>query len=286
MITGVFPLLNVAVTAVAAVTVTTQVPVPEHPPPVQPANVEPSPATAVNVTAVPLAKFAEQVVGQIIPAGALITVPAPVPAGVTVSAKLFVVLNVAVTDVAAVTVTTQVPVPEHPLPVQPANVEPSAAAAVSVTAVPLAKFAEQVVGQLIPAGALVTVPVPVPAGLTVSAKLFVLPPKLAVTAVAAVIVNVQVPVPSQLFAPLQPVNVDPSSGKAVNVICVPLGKFAVQVVGQLIAPEPSVTVPLPVPASITVSISALAGSTWHSNEASPGFAPLVVIISASQPEPT
>ena len=285
MITGVFPLLNVAVTGVAAVTVTTHVPEPEHPPPVQPANVEPSAATAVNVTLVPLAKFAEHVVGQTIPAGALITVPLPVPISLTVSAKLFVVLNVAVTGVVAVTVTTQVPVPEHPLPLQPANVEPSAATAVSVALVPLAKFAEHVVGQLIPVGALVTVPVPVPVSLTVRAK-FVLLLKLAVTGVFAVIVNVHVPVPSQLFAPLQPVNVDPSSGKAVNVICVPLGKFAVQVVGQLIAPVPSVTVPLPVPASVTVSVSALAGVTWHSNEASPGFAPLVVIISASQPEAT
>jgi len=286
MITGLFPLLNVAVTVTAALTVTTQVPVPVQPAPVQPANVEPSAATAVSVTLVPLAKFAEQVVGQIIPVGVLITVPAPVPASLTVSAKLFVVLlNVAVTAVAAVTVTTQVPVPEHPPPVQPANVEPSAADAVSVTAVPLAKLAEHVVGQLIPAGALVTVPVPVPASLTVTAKLFVLPPKLAVTAVAAVIVKVHVLVPSQV-APPHPVNVDPSAGLAVNVICVPLGKFAVQVVGQLIAPEPSVTVPLPVPASVTVSVSALAGVTWHSNEASPGFVLLSEISSTSHPEAT
>jgi hypothetical protein len=89
MITGLFPLLKVAVTGVAAVTVTTQVPVPEQPPPIQPANVEPSAGNAVSVTAVPLAKFAEQVVGQLIPAGALDTVPVPVPANITVRVSPF-----------------------------------------------------------------------------------------------------------------------------------------------------------------------------------------------------
>jgi hypothetical protein len=44
-------------------------------------------------------------------------------------------LNVAVTAVAAVTVTTQVPVPAHPLPDQPANV-PALGVAVNVTVVP------------------------------------------------------------------------------------------------------------------------------------------------------
>ena len=98
----------------------------------------------------------------------LITVPVPVPASVTVNAK-FVVLsvNVAVTVVAAVSVTTHVPVPEHGAP-QPAKVEPAVGAAVNVTCVPLANGAAHVAPQLIPAGALVTVPVPVPAFVTVS----------------------------------------------------------------------------------------------------------------------
>lgn len=46
------------------------------------------------------------------------------------------VLNVAVTDAAALIVTAQVPVPEHPEPDQPANVDPPDATAVSVTPVP------------------------------------------------------------------------------------------------------------------------------------------------------
>lgn len=170
IVTGLLPLLKVAVTAVAAVTVTTQVPVPVQPPPPQPAKVDPVAADAVSVTCAPLAKFAEHVVGQLIPAGALVTVPVPVPASATVNAKPFVFeLKVALTAVAAFNVTTQVPVPVHPPPLHPANVEPSAGLAVSVTCVPLAKFAEQVVGQLIPLGALVTMPVPVPASVTVNA---------------------------------------------------------------------------------------------------------------------
>jgi hypothetical protein len=46
--------LKVAVTDVAAFMVTEHVPVPEHPPPLQPANVDPPAGDAVSVTAVPL----------------------------------------------------------------------------------------------------------------------------------------------------------------------------------------------------------------------------------------
>jgi hypothetical protein len=166
-------------------------------------------------------------------------------------------LNVAVTAVAAVIVTVQVPVPSHGA-LHPVNVEPVAGVAVNVTCVPPAKFAEQVGIQLIPAGALVTVPAPLPASVTVSAKLVVPPPNVAVTAVAAVIVNVQVPVPSQLFAPLHPVNVDPAAGAAVNVTTVPPAKFAVHAAGQLIPAGTLVTVPVPVPASATVTAKLVA----------------------------
>jgi hypothetical protein len=64
-------------------------------------------------------------------------------------------------------VTLQVDVPLQ-APVQPAKVELGAGAAVSVTAVPAAKPATQAVPQLIPAGLLVTLPVPVPEAVTVS----------------------------------------------------------------------------------------------------------------------
>src|SRR5438034_9749452 len=105
--------MKVAVTVVAAETVTTHDPVPEHPPPLQPVKVEPAAGAAVSVTAVPLVKLAEQVAPQVIPAGALVTVPLPAPALLTVSAKVG-RAKVAVTVVAAQSVTVQVPVPEHP----------------------------------------------------------------------------------------------------------------------------------------------------------------------------
>src|SRR5439155_1364275 len=116
------------------------------------------------------AKLAVHVAPQVIPAGELLAVPLPVPALLTVSATVG-RLKVAVTVVAAETVTTHVPVPEQPPPLQPLKVEPAAALAVNVTLVPPAKLAVHVAPHVIPAGALVTVPLPVPALLTVSAKL-------------------------------------------------------------------------------------------------------------------
>jgi len=153
------------------------------------------------------------------PVGDDVTVPAPVPAFVTVAAKLLTEpLNVAVTLRAAVSDVVQVPVPVQ-APLQPANVEPLAAAAVSVTDVPLAKFALHVVPQLMPVGEDVTVPVPVPALVTLNANVEALL-KVAVTARAAVIEVVQAPVP--VHAPLQPVNVEPLAATAVSVTEVPL----------------------------------------------------------------
>ena len=75
-------------------------------------------------------------------------------------------LKVAVTDSAAFIVTVQLPVPVQ-APLHPAKLEPGAALAARVTPVPPAKLALQVPGQLMPAGVLATVPLPVPARLTV-----------------------------------------------------------------------------------------------------------------------
>jgi len=76
------------VTDVAALMVTVHVPVPVHPPALQPVNVEPAAGVAVRVTAVPLARVAEHVVPHAIPVGELDTVPAPAPDLVTVSEKV------------------------------------------------------------------------------------------------------------------------------------------------------------------------------------------------------
>jgi hypothetical protein len=77
------------------------------------------------------------VLPQLIPEGDEVTVPVPVPARVTLSAKVDATLNVAVTARAAVIDTVQAPVPEQ-APPHPANVEPLAAEAVSITDVELA----------------------------------------------------------------------------------------------------------------------------------------------------
>ena len=73
--------------------------------------------------------------GQVMPAGLLATVPTPIPLGVMVSTKIGVKL--AVTVVAAESVTVQGPVPGHPAPLQPVKAEPATGVAVSVTTVPL-----------------------------------------------------------------------------------------------------------------------------------------------------
>lgn len=71
----------------------------------------------------------------------------------------------AYTDCGSFKMIVQAPVPEH-APDQPLKVDPLGATAVSVTDVPLFKVAEHCVGQLIPTGLLVTVPVPVPVSVT------------------------------------------------------------------------------------------------------------------------
>jgi hypothetical protein len=76
--------VNVAVTAAFPVKVTLQVLVPVQAPD-QPANVELLFGAAVSVSMVPLVKLALQVAPQLIPAGLLVIVPAPVPALWTVS---------------------------------------------------------------------------------------------------------------------------------------------------------------------------------------------------------
>ena len=149
--------LNVALTDCAPLITTVQLPVPPHPPPLHPTKAKPAAGAADSVTLVPLLKLALQVGGQLIPPELLVTVPDP--ATVTVNGKVT-TPNVAVTAVAAFIVTMQLPVPEH-APLHPAKLVPDAGVAVSVTIVPLLKFAVQVPGQLIPPGLLVTAPPPV-----------------------------------------------------------------------------------------------------------------------------
>jgi hypothetical protein len=170
-------------------------PAPEHAP-VHPEKMLLLEGVSVSVTWVFGGKLEEHVVPQLIPAGVLVTVPVPVPARVTVIPLP--ALKRALTVAAAARVMVQAPVPEH-APVHPEKMLLLEGVSVSVTWVFGGKLEEHVVPQLIPAGALVTVPVPVPARVTV----IPLPAlKRALTVAAAVRVMVQMPVPVQF--PFQP----------------------------------------------------------------------------------
>jgi hypothetical protein len=72
---------------------------------------------------------------------------------------------VAVTDRAALIVTTQFPVPVH-APLHPVNVDVASGAAVNVTCVPASNHTEQVDPQEIRVGNDVTLPSPVPLRVT------------------------------------------------------------------------------------------------------------------------
>ena len=100
------------------------------------------------------------------PTGLLVTVPPPVPAFVTVTWSGSSV-NVAVTERAALIETVQVTEAPLQAPLQPVKLEPAAATAVSVTVAPFVKSLSQVMPQSMPAGLLVTEPLPVPAFATV-----------------------------------------------------------------------------------------------------------------------
>jgi hypothetical protein len=83
---------NVAVHVMFWLTVTT--PSAQSAAPLHPLNVDPLAGVAVSVTAVPVAYASEQSAPHVMPAGLLVTVPAPVPCLVTVSVATAV--NVAV----------------------------------------------------------------------------------------------------------------------------------------------------------------------------------------------
>jgi hypothetical protein len=244
--------LNVAVTLRDSVMLTVQVPVPLQAP-LQPEKLESAVALAVNVTLVPCAKSAEQALPQLIPAGLLVTVPDPDPDRVTDSACTC-RANVAVTLRASLMLTVQVlDVPEH-APPQPENDDPAAALAVNVTLVPSANSAEQAAPQSMPAGSLTTDPVPEPVRETsivcVSASAGA---KAAVTLRDSVMLTVQVAaVP--VHAPPQPANDDPAAALADNVTLVPSANSAEQAAPQSMPAGSLVTVPVPEPARATVNV--------------------------------
>ena len=149
---------NSAPTDLAALIVTSQTPVPVQAP-LQPLNSESSAAVGISVTIVPCGYSASHAAPHSIPPGELVTVPKPLPVSATVSLNLGTGANSAPTDLAALIVTSQAPVPVQ-VPLQPLNSEPMAGVALSETLVPSSYSASQAEPQAIPLGALVTMPGP------------------------------------------------------------------------------------------------------------------------------
>jgi len=134
---------------------------------------------------------------------------------------------------------------QEPALLQALKVEPDAGAAVSVTLVPVGMFAVHVAPQLMPAGDDVTVPVPVPVRLTVSADVGTVV-NAASTVVSAESVNVHVGLVVHAPALFQLVKVEPAAGVAVRVT-LPCGREAVHVAPQLMPAGDEVTEPVPLP---------------------------------------
>ena len=131
--------LKVAVTVLAELIVKAQLEPVQAP--VKPANSDPAPASAISVRAVPAGYLAVHAPGE--PAPTLhLTVPVPVPALLTVRANSVagLRLNVAVTELFALSVNEQGEVEQllaEPVPeLKPAKVEPELAVAMIWTAVP------------------------------------------------------------------------------------------------------------------------------------------------------
>ena len=206
--------LNVAVTVVAAASGTMHDAVPVQPPPLQPAKIDPALGDAVSVTMVPALNSAEQVAPHEMPAGAEVTEPAPKPALVTVSAY-WRSANSAVTSVAPLTTTAHGAVPVQPPPFQPTNSESGDATAVSVTVVAGGKVSLQSTPQLMPVGAEVIVPLPVPERVISSEPLRA---KVAEITVGPVMVVRQAPVPAHGVPP--PLTVQPTNSEVASVVAV------------------------------------------------------------------
>lgn len=162
---------NCALTVWLVSIVIEHAPVPSQPP-VQPTKSEPAVGCGVSVTSVSGANDCEQDVPQLIPVGVLVTEPAPAFIKVLETLRTGLVPKMAMTCLSADIFSTQGPVPLQ-APSHPEKTVPLSGVAISVTWLPLANDAEQLlplVPQVIPATSLVIVPVALPIVLAVRMK--------------------------------------------------------------------------------------------------------------------
>jgi hypothetical protein len=182
----------------------------------------------------------------------LTIVPPEVPLDVTSLTTLVVnvypePLNVAVQPMLLVRVT--LPSVQSALPVQPAKLEPEAGVATRFTFVPLLSVVVHVLPQLIPAGLLVTVPLPVPVRFTVSVYV-VIKLNTAVQLISEFIVTL----PLLQADSDQPAKVEPLAGAAARATAVPPVYTSVQSLPHVIPAGELVIVPLPVPERPTLIV--------------------------------
>jgi hypothetical protein len=211
------------------------------------------------------------------PDGVLVTVPAPVPERETLI-KPDDGSNCAVAIMPpSVTVTSQVGSAAQPgTPLHPTKLDMAAGLAVSVTTLPTAKSAEHVDPQSIPAGELVTDPVPLPESAT---------PNRAVAgansadtdAPSAPRSTVQEGSEAQPATPLHPTKIDPADGVAVKVIPLPTAKTAEHVDPQSIPAGELVTEPDPLPVRATDNV-AVGGSCAYVNRSADTFFDIPVAV--------
>jgi|SRR5690242_1384315 hypothetical protein len=130
-------------------------------------------------------------------------------------------------------------------PLKPEKLNPAAGAALRLTAVPGGKLAAQLEGQLIPAGVLVTVPLPESATVNWAAG-------TAVNVAETVwLLESTILQDEPVHAPAKPAKLKPDAGAGVMVTVVPGAKLAVQVDGQLIPDGLLVIVPVPDTATVS-----------------------------------
>ena len=189
------------------------------------------------------------------PAGLDVTVPVPVPEGVTNNVNWGAACNVkvAVQLLFAVKLNADVAaVPVH-LPDQPLKTEPEAAAAVKVTAVLALSEVLHVPPHEMPAGLDVTVPEPVPALATETVYFTGALTVNVATQVALPLIDLLTDALVPLQLPDQPLKVDPDAAAAVNVTTLPLRNRCVQSLPHEMPDGDEVTLPAPLPDKLTVS---------------------------------
>jgi hypothetical protein len=139
-----------------------------------------------------------------------------------------------------------VPSEQSASPLQPEKTEPTAGAVVSLTTVPWANTALQIVPQFMPV-TLVTVPAPLPDSDRVN------PYEMSLKDAEQDLAPFIVTEPSEQSAsPLQPVNVEPAAGTACKVTIAPDWNAAEHLLPQSMPAGELTTFPLPLLAAVIV----------------------------------